>query len=72
MAKKKFGEWKEELCALMRAEGGDCCEFDEDLAANYWREGYSPKEFYYEIVIQVADADERSAYGEDFDPRYEL
>jgi hypothetical protein len=68
MPKVSFREWKDQLRAIMREEGDDETDFDAALSSNYWREGYSPRAFYKEIL--AGDAADRQT--EDFDIRYDL
>jgi hypothetical protein len=68
MAKKLlFREWTERLDAIMREAEDGTPDYDRAIASNYWREGYSPREFYKEI-LNADEADRR----ENFDIRYEL
>lgn len=69
MAKKLlFREWNARLEAIMRENDMDGNDVDKDTATNYWREGYSPAEFYREVVC----SESYSVPGDRFDPRYEL
>ncbi|MBV8068277.1 MAG: hypothetical protein JO270_00130 [Acidobacteriaceae bacterium] len=72
MAKKLlFKEWCGRLEAVMREEGDDPKDYDRAAASNYWREGYSPREFYREILSADA-ADRLEVIDPSFDPRFEL
>lgn len=60
-----FRDWKARLESVIREELGDDVPYDEELAANFWREGHSAREFFREHVNP-------GPTGEDFDPRWEL
>jgi hypothetical protein len=66
MPKVTYTEWKDQLRVILRDENYEH-GFDKALASNYWREGYSPRGFYKEIL--AADAADAK---ENFDIRYEL
>lgn len=69
MAKKLlFREWKSRLEAIMRENDMDGNQIDLDTASNYWREGYSPREFFNEQV----NSESYGVPGDRFDARYEL
>lgn len=73
MAKKKLqlSEWKAELKEMVRKEMSmemdEITDVDEEIMADYWREGYSPREFFKEHVLSAVDAP-----ADDFDMRYDL
>lgn len=66
MARKpKFDEWKEQLRSIMLRKDGEETDYDEELARNYWREGYPPKGFFREVIC--ADRPDEDITLEDMD-----
>jgi hypothetical protein len=71
VARGEVVEWCSRLQTILRESGDDETEFNPDLAANYWREGLSPREFYRDVMADATE-DSFTVPGNDFDPRWDL
>jgi hypothetical protein len=64
-----FREWKARLESIVREELGADVSYDEELAANFWREGHSARAFFREHVADPGEREDLSdltelAYGD--------
>ena len=67
----RLRDWKDELISIVQDELemdlNEVTDMDESVMTSYWREGYTPREFFKEYILSAVDSP-----TDDFNPLYDL